>query len=128
MNRSTFLLITALIALLFGGMMLLMPEKASETFGMAFNPEIGIVFRWLGVMIVCSGVLNFIVRKDSDNSTLKTVLIFTAAFHGLSLLIDLLGIGQGVLKIENMAPGLIAHSLVAIGSVFYILKFKTAGN
>ncbi len=109
-------------------MMLLMPEKASETFGMAFNPEIGIVFRWLGVMIVCSGVLNFIVRKDSDNSTLKTVLIFTAAFHGLSLLIDLLGIGQGVLKIENMAPGLIAHSLVAIGSVFYILKFKTAGN
>ena len=128
MNRSTFLLITALIALLFGGMMLLMPEKASETFGMAFNPEIGIVFRWLGVMIVCSGILNFIVRKDSDNSTLKTVLIFTAAFHGLSLLIDLLGIGQGVLKIENMAPGLIAHSLVAIGSVFYILKFKTAGN
>lgn len=125
MNRSAFLLITAIVALLFGGMMLLTPEKASETFGISFNSEIGIVFRWLGVMIVCAGMLNFTVRNDSGSGTLKAVLIFTAAFHGLSMLIDLLGISQGVLKIENLMPGIIAHTLVLVGSVFYLLKIKT---
>lgn len=126
MNRSIFLLISAMIAMLFGGMMLLAPDQASETFGMSFNPEIGIVFRWLGVMIVSSGILNLLVRKDSSSGTLKAVLIFTATFHGLSLLIDFVGIGQGVLKIENLIPGLIVHSLVTLGSVFYILKMNTA--
>jgi hypothetical protein len=126
MNRSIFLLLTSVIAFLFGGMMLVSPDKASETFGIAFSPEIGIVFRWLGVMIVCSGILNFIVRKDSGTSTLKAVLIFTAAFHALSLLIDFVGIGQGVLKIGNLIPGIVVHSFVAVGSVFYLLKIKTS--
>ena len=126
MNRSIFLLLTAVIALLFGGMMLVAPDKASETFGITFSPEIGIVFRWLGVMIVCSGILNFIVRNDSGTSTLKAVLIFTAAFHALSLLIDFVGIGQGVLKTGNLIPGIVVHSFVAVGSVFYLLKIKTS--
>ena len=126
MNRSIFLLLTAVIALFFGGMMLVAPDKASETFGLAFSPEIGIVFRWLGVMIVCSGILNFIVRKDNATSTLKAVLIFTAAFHALSLFIDFVGIGQGILKIGNLIPGIVVHSFVAVGSVFYLLKIKTS--
>lgn len=125
MSRSFFLLLTAIVALLFGGMMLVAPEKASQNFGMAFNPEIGIVFRWLGVMIVSSGILNYMVRKDSSSSTIKSVLIFTAIFHGLSLLIDFIAIGQGILKIENLIPGVIVHSLIVIGSVFYLLKIQT---
>lgn len=126
MRRSIFLVLTAIVAFLFGGMMLIAPEKASDTFGLAFNPETGIVFRWLGVMVVCSGILNFIVRNDSDSSTLRAILIFAGAFHALSLLIDFIGIGQGVLKTGNMIPGIIIHTLVAVGSVFYLLKIKTS--
>jgi len=124
MSRSVFLLLTAIVALLVGGMMSLAPDKAAETFGMTYSPEIGIVFRWLGVTVISSGVLNFVVRKDSDTSTLKAILIFTGAVHALSLLVDIIGIGQGILSFGKLIPGMVAHSLVTIGCVFYTLKIK----
>jgi hypothetical protein len=95
---------------------------------MSFNTEIAVVFRWLGIMIVCSGILSFIVRNDSDSSTLKAILIFTAAFHLLTLIIDLIAIGQGVLKTGNLIPGIVVHSFVAIGSVIYLMKINTSKN
>lgn len=128
MSRSIFLLLTAIIAFLFGGMMSVAPDKAAETFGMTFSPEIGIVFRWLGVMIVCSGIMNIMIRNDGDTNTLKAVLIFMAGFHALSLLVDFIGIGQGVLQVANLIPGMILHPLVAIGSVFYLSKIKTSAS
>jgi len=43
----------------------------------------------------------------------------------LSLLVDLSGINHGVLTMNKMMPGMILHSLMAIGSIFFLLKFKS---
>ena len=70
MKRSLFLIITAIIATLFGGMMLFMPVKAAEGFGMTSTLETALMFRSLGGLILCSGVLNFLVRNEGDSKAL----------------------------------------------------------
>jgi hypothetical protein len=125
MKQSHFLLLTALVGIIFGIMTLFFPDKVAENFGLTPNSEISIVFGWLGAITLCSGVLNFLVRNDNNSHTLKAVLIFTGTFHALSLLVDLSGINHGVLTMNKMMPGMILHSLMAIGSIFFLLKFKS---
>ncbi len=128
MKQKQFLLATAAIAALFGGMTLFLPDKAAETFGLTANVENSIVFRWLGAITLSSAILNYLVRNDINSNTLKAVLIFTGAFHVLSLIVDLMGISQGVLTISKLIPGIIVHSLITIGSIYFLMKFKSSSN
>jgi hypothetical protein len=82
MKRSIFLLIVALIAFLFGTMLLLAPAKAGEGFGFASSPQIDVLFRAMGGMILSAGILNFMVRSHADSPTLKAVLVSTSPYTG----------------------------------------------
>ena len=124
MKQNHFFLATAVIATLFGSMTLFLPEKAAETFGLTPHAENAVVLRWLGAISLCSALLNFLVRNDNNSNTLKAVLIFTGAFHALSLMVDIMGISQGVLQLNKLIPGIVIHSLITLGSIFFLMKFK----
>ncbi|MBX7142172.1 MAG: hypothetical protein K1X63_13940 [Chitinophagales bacterium] len=126
MKRSIFFLIAAIIAGLFGGMMLLAPAKAAEGFGILSTPESTILFRALGAMIFSTGVMNFLVRNHPDNITLKMVLLTNLVTHTLSTVADLWAVSDGILEITKAAPGLVAHLLIGIGSLIYAMKIKTS--
>ena len=126
MKRSTFLLITAIIALIFGGMMLLVPDKASEGFGLVATPESNLLFRSLGGLILGSGVLNFLVRAHEDSKTLQAVLIFNVVFHAISMANDFLGAYQGILRFDKIIPGQSVHLFIGIGSIIYLMRMKGA--
>ena len=128
MKQTHFLLVTAIVGTIFGVMTLFFPDKAAETFGLTANGENSIVFGWLGAITLCSAVLFFMVRNDDNSNTLKSVLIFIGAFNALTLIVDIVGISQGVLTINKMIPGIILHSLMTIGSIFFLLRFKTSKN
>ena len=128
MKQSHFLLASAIVGTIFGIMTLFFPDKAAETFGLTANGENAIVFGWLGAITLCSSVLFFMVRNDNNSNTLKSVLIFIGAFNALTLLVDIVGISQGILTIDKMIPGIILHSLMTIGSIFYLLRFKSSSN
>ena len=124
MKKSTFLLIVVIIATLVGGMMTFMPNNAAESFGLTGNLENSVLFRWLGVGILASALLIFLLRKSNDSHTLKAVFIFTLIWHALSLIVDFVGISQGVLVISKLLPGMIAHSFISVGSIIYLMKLK----
>ena len=63
MKGSIFFLITAIIAALFGSMMLFAPILTAENFGLVSTPETSLLFRSLGGMILSLGILNFIFTK-----------------------------------------------------------------
>jgi len=128
MKQTHFLLVTAIVGTIFGVMTLFFPDKAAETFGLTANGENSIVFGWLGAITLCSAVLFFMVRNDDNSNTLKSVLIFIGAFNALTLIVDIVGISQGVLTINKMIPGIILHSLMTIGSIFFVMRFKSSGN
>jgi hypothetical protein len=106
-------------------MMLFMPEKAAEGFGMTSTPETALLFRSLGGLVLCSGILNFLVRKEGDSKALKAVLIFNIAFHAMSMSNDFVGVSQGIFTLQKTIPGQIAHLFIGIGSLIYLVKIKS---
>ena len=128
MKSSTFLLLSAFIAAIFGGLMIFAPASAADAFGLASDPEKCILLRWLGVLILGTALLNFLVRNDPPSPTLRAVLVFNGAFHALTLGVDVLTAAQGVLPIGKLVPGLVVHSLFAVGSFFYAARIKSTNR
>lgn len=126
MKRSSFFLVTTIIAFVFGLMMLFAPLKAVEGFGMVPTFEAGLIFRTLGVTILSTGVLNFLVRDQPDSPALKAVLIFNVVLHGLGMAVDLLGVFQGIIDFTKIIPGLLAHLFIGIGSLLYVARMNRA--
>ena len=126
MKRSIFLIITSIISALFGGMMFFLPEMVTEGFGSAPTAFSTFLMREMGLIILCSGVLNFLVRNDSDSVALKAILIFNIAYHITMIPIVFMGVSQGVFTIDKSIGGLAAHLFIGIGSLFYLKKIKTS--
>jgi hypothetical protein len=124
MKRSVFFIISALIACFFGGIMFIIPDIACERFGLAYNLEIGLIFRWFGVMLLSSGALNFFFNNEPNSCALHAVLTYNIIFHSLILLLYFIYTGMGILKMQHVFPGIIAHVLQIFGFVFYLLKLK----
>ena len=126
MKRSIFLLLTAIIAAIFGCMMLFVPDKAAEGFGLISNPVTTMFFHLLGGMILSAGILNFMVRNDKDSTTLKAILIFNIIFHVLGMGSDILATTSGVIEFSKIIPGYVVHIFVGVGSIIYLVKMKTS--
>lgn len=129
MKHSTFILIIVVLTAIFGGMMVFAPDYASKSFGLISTPPEGsLVFLWLGVVILSSAILNFLLRNSTDSNTLQALFIFNLAIHGLTLIIDLTAVAEGILQLNKLIPSLFMHSLICIGSVIYLTKIKTSSN
>ncbi len=126
MSRSLFLTIVAIIALLFGGMMFLSPSTATSAFKMTGSDETAILFRVLGATILPSALLNFLVRNHPATATLIAVLWTNIAMHLLLFGVDTWIAATGQLPFAGVAPGLVAHAFVAVGSYYYLRRMETA--
>ena len=126
MKRSIFLLIAAIVAILIGGMSLLFPDKMAEGFGVTPTPVIIFLARELGVLNLCSGVLNFLVRNDADSKTLKSIFIFNMAYHVMMVPINLFGMSQGVFTFGQAMLPLAFHLLIGAGFFIFFSKIKTS--
>jgi hypothetical protein len=126
MRRSLFLLIAAIVGLLFGGMMFFTPGLAAEGFGISSIPETLMFFRAMGESILAMGVLAFLVRNDNDSKALKSIFIFFIIYHGLGLLNDFYSISQGLITFNKVISGILTHLFIGIGSIYYALKIKTS--
>jgi|GEM_PF-520388 len=124
MKRSIFLLITAVLGTLFGLMMITMPDKAAEGFGVTATAELALSYQLFGSMILSFGVLNFIVRNHADSATLKAVLIFNVSVHLLTMIFDLYGGYSEIFEFTKIIPNQIIHLFIGIGSLMYLLKIK----
>lgn len=126
MKQKHFLIVAAIVGTIFGIMTIFFPDEAAETFGLTSNGENSIVLGWLGAITLCSAVMFFMVRNDNNSKTLKSILIFIGSFNVLTLIVDIVGISQGVLTMNKMIPGIILHSLMTIGSIYFLLRFKSS--
>lgn len=124
MKRSVFLIISAIVGILFGGMLLYAPSTSAENFGLTSTPEISLLFRSMGGMILSLGILNFLVRNEPDSYALKAILIFNLMTHLIGLIIDMNGIREGVLMFNRVAVGFAVHILISLGCIYYLTRIN----
>ncbi len=124
MRRSLFLIITSVISALFGGMMFFLPEVITAGFGATTTHFSNFLMREMGLIILCVGILNFLVRNAEDSMALKAIFILNMAYHITMIPMVLMAVSQGIFTMEKSMGGLAAHLFIGIGSIFYSAKIR----
>ncbi len=118
MKRSTFLAISAFIAIIFGLVMFIMPGRASGMYSIAMSEGAKAMERYLGAFLVSIGIMNWIARKADDSLALRAILYGNLAVHALTLVTDLLAITSGAVTSQAWGSAVL-HVVFGAGFAYY---------
>jgi len=123
MKQSIFLLIGAIIPLLFGLVMMIAPDyMLSNSLTREGDLLTSSVTQWVGFGTFTVGLITFLSRKDAGSMALKAVMIGNIVFHILGLCFDFYHYSIGVMKLSGLLTGLLPHTLLIIGFIYYLLR------
>ena len=116
-----FISIAAVLAWLFGIMLLLMPDKFYAPTGMAMTPMLGTIAQAHGATLFGLGVVNWLAR-DAERKGLIAVLGGNLVVQVLSLFVVLrtMTLGAG----SSAAPGAVIHVVLGSFFVYFLLKAR----
>ena len=114
-----FISIAAILAWLFGAMLLIVPAEMYAPTGIAMTPMIATLAQAHGATLVGLGVVNWLAR-NADRQGLIAVLTGNLVVQVLSLgvVIRTMQLGAGL----AVAPGVVIH--VVLGSLFAIFLIR----
>jgi|SRR5687767_10490567 len=125
MSRQLFLLIAALIPIVFGFVMMFFPDVMLSN---SLTSEAALptrsVTQWVGFAVFSIGLITFLSRNDVGSVALKAVIIGNIVFHLLGLGFDIYHYMVGVMTLSGLVTGLIPHSLLTIGLIYYFIRLK----
>jgi hypothetical protein len=125
MKQSSFLIIAALIPLLFGLVMMIAPDNMlSNSLTSETNLQTRSVTQWVGFGTFTIGLVNFLSRNDTGSIALKALMLGNIVFHSLGIFFDAFHYALGVMKLSGLITGLVPHSLLIAGFVYYLSKSK----
>jgi hypothetical protein len=122
MKRSVFLLIAALIPLLFGSVMMFAPQLMLYNLTVEMTAGLHEVTQWVGFGVFSLGIINFLSRNDNGSTALKAVMVGNILFHTLGLCFDVYDYSIGIMRLAGLITGVIAHSVLALGFSYYLWK------
>lgn len=116
---KVFISIAAILAWLFGAMLLIVPAEMYAPTGIAMTPMIATLAQAHGATLVGLGVVNWLAR-NADRQGLIAVLTGNLVVQVLSLgvVIRTMQLGAGL----AVAPGVVIH--VVLGSLFAIFLIR----
>ena len=123
MNQNSFMLIAAIIPLLFGVVMMFFPAKMlSNSLTSEANLQTRSVTQWVGFGTFTIGLMTFLARNDPGSTALKAIMIGNIVFHCLGLCFDIYHFRIGIMKLSGLVTGLLPHTLLTIGFVYFLTQ------
>jgi len=122
MKRAYYFWVAAILALLFGLLMLFAPAQAAGAFGLAASPATNTIFRVLGSVMLGVALVNFLVRSQPMGETLRAVLWQNLAIHGIGFVADCYSAATGDAAWSGIGAGLVAHLIVLVGAAYYLWR------
>lgn len=116
----TFLAVAAGLAWLFGGMLLVMPERFYAPTGIVMTPLLATVAQAHGATLVGVGVIDWCAR-NADARGIRAVLAgnFVTQVASLAVVLQTMRLGAG----SAVAPGVVIH--VGLGSAFAFFLLRS---
>jgi hypothetical protein len=118
---KVFILIAAVLAMLFGAMMLVAPTEFYAPTGIAMTPMIATIAQAHGATLVGLGVVNWLAR-NADRQGLIAVLTGNLVVQVLSLGVVLrtMQLGAGL----AVAPGIVIHVVLGSLFAFFLIRMR----
>lgn len=128
MCRKNFLTLAGTIATIVGAIATLAPDFLLTVMkGAVASPSALVMARTTGVLLLFAGGLNLLVRNDPSSPTLRKILIADVALQLMLLPIDPMAWYSGAFTtLGSFLPTLMLHSLLALGSLYYLREMSRA--
>lgn len=121
MKLSAFLGLAGAIAILFGLEFLLIPELALSQYGVPTEAHNLMQARYFGSTLLAFGLVYWLARKSTDNSTRRALLLASIAGNLIGLALSLWSRSAGLQgALAWLAAGIYAALL--LGSLYFLLR------
>ncbi|MBV8850325.1 MAG: hypothetical protein JOZ16_12155 [Methylobacteriaceae bacterium] len=121
LNLNTFLLISAIVALLFGLGFVLLPGVMFSIYGIAASPASYLGFRLFGSVLVAIGLLNWLFKDSSNWEAVRALLLSVAIGNVIGLLLVLFATIAGTINAMGWSAVLI-YLLLGIGDAYFVSR------
>ena len=123
MRRHHFFIIAAVVPLVFGAVMMLVPDMMlSNSLAAEVHASTRIVTQWVGFGVFSLGWINFLSRNDAGSQALRAVMIGNIIFHALGIGFDVYGYVAGVMTTSGLVSGVVPRSLLVIGFLYFLVS------
>jgi nitrate reductase gamma subunit len=111
------LTIGAILAWLFGAMLMLAPAPFFAPIGIDVTDKVATIAQNQGAALVAIGVIDFLARRVTDPTALRAVLYGNVVVQALSLAVAVRALALGIFPAKG-APSLVIH--VVLGALFVL--------
>jgi hypothetical protein len=118
MKLSTFLIITAVIAAVFGVCFVVVPTQLMSFYGPEATPELVYVGRLFGAALLTFAVLTWTARNAPDSEARRAILLAMFVGEGVGFVVALIGQLGGVMNALGWSTVAI-YLLLAIGFAYF---------
>lgn len=126
MKRKTFLSIVSPVALIIGFVALFYPTILLESKGVISNEPVKVWMSEVGILLISTSIILFLVRKEEDSIALKAILFGNVIIQIGLLSIEILAYQKGVIKeVSGIIPNSILHIILTIGFIYHWSKITT---
>jgi len=124
MKVKVLLIINAVIATLYGIIMLLIPSQFGSMYGFNATPELIFVSRLLGLYLFATGLLSWLIKDAPSSEPRRAVLFSFLAMDVLGFVVTLIYQLNGVVNATGWSS-VVVYLLLGIGFA-YLLFAKPA--
>ena len=117
------LTIGAVLAWLFGAMLLLVPGPFFAPIGITMTDKIATIAQNQGAALISIGVIDFLARGTTDRTALRAVLVGNLVIQVLSLLVAIRALALGIFPPQG-APSVVIH--LVLGTLFALALRRVA--
>ncbi|MEC7263668.1 MAG: hypothetical protein VXW38_08000 [Bacteroidota bacterium] len=129
MKRQTFLTIASMIAFLVGVMATFFPSLLLVSKGVFPGDGVKVWMTEVGILLIVSGVINFLIRKHPSSPTLFVLFLGNVLIQLGLLAVEVLAFAKGTItEISGIIPNSIIHGVLAIGFTYYIFRMVPNEN
>jgi membrane-bound ClpP family serine protease len=121
MKLSTLLVITAVVALIFGIFFVLVPTTVLSIYGVTQGPAEALMSQYFGTSLIFAGLVAWLMRKVTDASAQRAVVFGFLITDILGVIVSLIGTRSGVMNSVGWTV-VVIYLLLAIG--FASIQFK----
>jgi uncharacterized membrane protein YfcA len=121
LNLNTFLLISAIVAALFGLGFALVPGFMFSLYGIAPSPASLLGFRLFGSALIAIGVMTWFLKDSTDWPAIKALLLSVAVGNVIGFLFVLFATINGTLSAMGWTAVLI-YLLLLIGEGYFLSR------
>ena len=117
MKLRTFLMIVAVVALLYGLGLLLLPAFMATTYGFGTSASEILLARFFGVAMLTLGLINWLA-KDLTGASIKPVILGSLIGDLVGVIVALMGTLSGVMSAVGWSA-VVIYLLFVLGFAYY---------